>query len=66
MSVRCGQCAAVELENFSPRVLTNFGLEWSRIERINPRCLLVRMPAFGLSGPWRDNVGFAQTMEQVT
>jgi crotonobetainyl-CoA:carnitine CoA-transferase CaiB-like acyl-CoA transferase len=27
---------------------------------------MVRMPAFGLSGPWRDNVGFAQTMEQVT
>ena len=54
------------LENFSPRVLANFGLDWARIERINPRCLLVRMPAFGLSGPWRDNVGFAQTMEQVT
>jgi crotonobetainyl-CoA:carnitine CoA-transferase CaiB-like acyl-CoA transferase len=54
------------LENFSPRVLGNFGLEWERIQEINPRCLLVRMPAFGLSGPWRDNVGFAQTMEQVT
>jgi crotonobetainyl-CoA:carnitine CoA-transferase CaiB-like acyl-CoA transferase len=24
------------------------------------------MPAFGLSGPWRDNSGFAQTMEQVS
>src|ERR1039458_9584985 len=24
------------------------------------------MPAFGLSGPWRDNTGFAQTMEQMT
>ena len=54
------------LENFSPRVLGNFGLEWEQIEALNPRCLLVRMPAFGLSGPWRDNVGFAQTMEQVT
>src|SRR5439155_9658903 len=54
------------LENFSPRVLTNFGLEWEQVRAINPRCLLVRMPAFGLSGPWRDNVGFAQTMEQVT
>ena len=54
------------LENFSPRVLGNFGLEWEQIRAINPRCLLVRMPAFGLSGPWRDNVGFAQTMEQVT
>ncbi len=54
------------LENFSPRVLANFGLEWEQVHALNPRCLLVRMPAFGLSGPWRDNVGFAQTMEQVT
>jgi crotonobetainyl-CoA:carnitine CoA-transferase CaiB-like acyl-CoA transferase len=54
------------LENFSPRVLGNFGLGWETIQAVNPRCILVRMPAFGLSGPWRDNVGFAQTMEQVT
>ena len=54
------------LENFSPRVLGNFGLGWDAIQAINPQCILVRMPAFGLSGPWRDNVGFAQTMEQVT
>ena len=42
------------------------GSSGSRSSELNPRCLLVRMPAFGLSGPWRDNVGFAQTMEQVT
>jgi crotonobetainyl-CoA:carnitine CoA-transferase CaiB-like acyl-CoA transferase len=54
------------LENYSPRVLDNFGLTWDRVQELNRRCLLVRMPAFGLSGPWRDNVGFAQTMEQVT
>jgi crotonobetainyl-CoA:carnitine CoA-transferase CaiB-like acyl-CoA transferase len=27
---------------------------------------MVRMPAFGLDGPWRDRTGFAQTMEAVT
>lgn len=54
------------VENFSPRVLDNFGLGWERIRAANPRCLLVRMPAFGLDGPWRDSVGFAQTMEQVS
>jgi crotonobetainyl-CoA:carnitine CoA-transferase CaiB-like acyl-CoA transferase len=27
---------------------------------------MVRMPAFGLSGPWRNHVGFAQTMEQIS
>ena len=37
------------LENFSPRVLTNFGLEWEQVRVLNPRCLLVRMPAFEMS-----------------
>ena len=27
---------------------------------------MVRMPAFGLNGPWRDRTGFAQTMEQAS
>ena len=54
------------IENFTPRVMDNFGLTWEVIHKINPACVLVRMPAFGLSGPWRDSTGFAQTMEQVT
>ena len=54
------------VENFSPRVFENFGLTWDAISSINPRAIMVRMPAFGLDGPWRNNVGFAQTMEQMT
>ena len=27
---------------------------------------MLRLPAFGLEGPWRDRGGFAQTMEQIT
>jgi crotonobetainyl-CoA:carnitine CoA-transferase CaiB-like acyl-CoA transferase len=59
------KCDAV-VENFTPRVLANFGLSWGRIRELNPRAILMRMPAFGLSGPWRDNTGFAQTMEQLS
>jgi crotonobetainyl-CoA:carnitine CoA-transferase CaiB-like acyl-CoA transferase len=33
---------------------------------IRPDIVMVRMPAFGLSGPWRNRPGFAQTMEQLT
>ncbi|MAG33788.1 MAG: CoA transferase, partial [Deltaproteobacteria bacterium] len=58
--------ADVFIENFSPRVVENFGLDWDNLHAINPQTILVRMPAFGLSGPWRDNVGFAQTMEQIS
>ena len=57
----CDQLIAqcdVLVENYSPRVLDGFGLTWERLQEINPRLSLVRMPAFGLDGPWRDNVGF--------
>ena len=56
----------VVVENFTPRVLEGFGLNWERVQELNPRALLVRMPAFGLSGPWRDQPGFAQTIEQLS
>jgi crotonobetainyl-CoA:carnitine CoA-transferase CaiB-like acyl-CoA transferase len=74
LSTDAGQAIALELiaasdlvvENFSPRVMENFGLEWAAVAAANPRAIMVRMPAFGLDGPWRDRVGFAQTMEQAT
>ena len=54
------------VENFSPRVLDNLGLRYDDLARDNPGLVMVRMPAFGLDGPWRDRTGFAQTMEQIS
>ncbi len=59
------ECDAI-IENFTPRVLENFKLSWDRVKQLNPGALMMRMPAFGLTGPWRDNTGFAQTMEQLS
>ena len=56
----------VIVENYSPRVMDAFGMTSERVRELNPRAVYIRMPAFGLDGPWRDNVGFAQTMEQMT
>jgi crotonobetainyl-CoA:carnitine CoA-transferase CaiB-like acyl-CoA transferase len=58
--------ADVVMENFTPRVLERFDLGWEVIHAANPTAVMVRMPAFGLDGPWRDRPGFAQTMEQVS
>lgn len=54
------------LDNFSPRVLEQWGLDYGSLSRENPGLIMVRMPAFGLEGPWRDRTGFAYTMEQVS
>ena len=57
--------ADVVIENYTPRVMERFGLDAAGIHEINPAAVVVRMPAFGLDGPWRDRVGFAQTMEAM-
>ena len=58
--------ADVVVENFSPRVIEAFDLGWDVLSKRNPQLVMVRMPAFGLDGPWRERVGFAQTMEQMS
>ncbi len=59
------QCDVV-VENFTPRVLDDFGFTYEAVRAIRPDVVMLRLPAFGLSGPWRDRPGFAQTMEQLT
>jgi crotonobetainyl-CoA:carnitine CoA-transferase CaiB-like acyl-CoA transferase len=56
----------VMLENYAPRVMDHWGLGWEVVRELRPDLIFVRMPAFGLSGPWRDRTGYAQNMEQVS
>ena len=58
--------ADVVVENFSARVMDHFGLGWEEVHRLNPQAVMLRMPAFGLDGPWKDRVGFAMTIEQAS
>jgi crotonobetainyl-CoA:carnitine CoA-transferase CaiB-like acyl-CoA transferase len=64
--LRLVERADLVIENYTPRVLEAFDLGWDVIHATNPSAVMVRMPAFGLDGPWRDRPGFAQTMEQIT
>lgn len=57
--------ADVVIENFSPRVMEQFGLTDDVLRKVNPKLVFARMPAFGVEGPWRERVGFAPTMEQI-
>lgn len=56
----------VVAENFSPRVMENFGLAYETLREINPRIIMLRMPGYGLSGPYRDYVSFGPTIESMT
>jgi crotonobetainyl-CoA:carnitine CoA-transferase CaiB-like acyl-CoA transferase len=58
--------ADVVVENFSPRVVEQFGLDYESLVALKPDVIQVRMPGFGLQGPWRDYVGWAFNFEQTS
>ena len=58
--------ADVVAENFSARVMDNFGLTWETLHEWNPKLIVLRMPAFGLDGPWKDRAGWASNVDQVS
>jgi crotonobetainyl-CoA:carnitine CoA-transferase CaiB-like acyl-CoA transferase len=58
--------ADVIIENFTPRVLGNLGFSPERLRQLNPKLIIVRMPGFGLEGPWRDYLGWAMAIEQAS
>jgi len=57
--------ADVVVENFSPRVVENFDLDYPSLAALKPDVIMLRMPGFGLQGPWRDYVGWALNFEQT-
>jgi crotonobetainyl-CoA:carnitine CoA-transferase CaiB-like acyl-CoA transferase len=55
--------ADVVLENYSPRVMPQFGLGYDRLSAINPGIVYIGMPGFGWTGPSRDWVALGTMIE---
>lgn len=53
-------------ENFSGRVLPNLGLEYPVLRAANPSVILLRMPAYGVSGPYANYMGNGGTIEPMS
>jgi crotonobetainyl-CoA:carnitine CoA-transferase CaiB-like acyl-CoA transferase len=54
------------VENFSPRVMANWGLGYDRLREVKPDLVMVSISAMGRTGPWRDFVGFAPTFHALS
>ncbi|MEZ0052422.1 crotonobetainyl-CoA:carnitine CoA-transferase CaiB-like acyl-CoA transferase [Mycobacterium sp. MAA66] len=56
----------VVVENFTPRVIDQIGLDFAAVRELRDDIIMVRMPGFGLDGPWRDNPAFAYIIEDAS
>jgi len=55
----------VVAENYTPRVMKNFGLDYPVLKHIHSEIIMISLPAYGTTGPWRDYPGFAASIEQM-
>ncbi len=56
----------VVIENFSPRVMSNWGLNYKRLRKAKGDLIMVSLSAMGQTGPWRNFVAFAPTIHALS
>ncbi len=53
----------VMIENYRPGKLGQWGLDYERLSKINPKLILIRVTGWGQTGPYKDRPGFGTLAE---
>src|SRR5205814_957638 len=56
----------VLVENYSVGVMDRFGAGYDELSKLNPRLVMVSMPAFGAGGPDSGGRGYGMTVEAMS
>jgi len=54
------------IENYSAEVLPKLGLTYDVLSEVNPKLLMLSMPAFGLGNAWSNTRAYGGTLEQAS
>jgi crotonobetainyl-CoA:carnitine CoA-transferase CaiB-like acyl-CoA transferase len=64
--LRLARISDVVIENFSSRVMSNWGLDYERLKKERPDIIMVSMSAMGQTGPWKDFVAFGPSLQALS
>ena len=56
----------VVAQNFPPRVMRNFGLDYPILRQVKPDIIVLDSTAYGSSGPWQNYIGYGSSLQAVT
>ena len=65
IATRLAAGSDILIANFSAGTLERMGLGWERLHELNPRLILVEMPAYGDGGPFGSYVALGPSMEMM-
>ena len=55
----------VVIENFTPRVMSNWGLHYKKLKEAKPDLIMLSMSGMGQTGPWKDHAAFGSTVQSL-
>jgi crotonobetainyl-CoA:carnitine CoA-transferase CaiB-like acyl-CoA transferase len=55
----------IVVENFSPRVMSNWDLDYATLKKSNVKLIMLSMSATGQNGPWKDFVSYGPTLQSL-
>jgi len=56
----------VVAQNFPPRVMRNFGLDYPELKKIKKDIIVLDSTAYGSTGPWQNYIGYGSSIQAVT
>ena len=66
LALKLVRVSDVVMENFTPRVMPNWGLNYENLKRVKPDLIMVSMSGMGQTGPWRDFSVFGPTIQALS
>ena len=55
----------VVIENFSPRVMLNWGMDFQKLKEVRSDIIMLSMSGMGQTGPWKNYVAFGPTVQSL-
>jgi benzylsuccinate CoA-transferase BbsF subunit len=56
----------VVIENFTPRVMANWGLSYETMKEVKSDLIMVSMSGMGQTGPWKDFIALGPTIQALS
>ena len=56
----------IVIENYAPRVLRRFGLDYDSLVKVKPDLIMLSMSAAGQYGPYRDLIGYGPSINAIS
>jgi crotonobetainyl-CoA:carnitine CoA-transferase CaiB-like acyl-CoA transferase len=58
--------ADIVVESFTPRVLSQHGLDYEPLREIKPDLIMISLSGYGQNGPWRDYAAYGMGLEPAS